>query len=84
MLFLSSRLRQVSFPLLNLFIFFGSDDYRKITWVDWNSVCSSKEVCCLRVRRIREFNIALLGKWCWKVLEEPIVFSLGCCRRGMA
>jgi len=24
----------------------------------------------LRVRRIREFNLALLGKWWWRLLEE--------------
>ena len=22
------------------------------------------------VRRLREFNIALLGKWCWKMLDD--------------
>jgi len=39
-------------------------------WVDWNFVCLRKEVGGLGVRRIREFNSALLGKWCWRWLTE--------------
>jgi hypothetical protein len=42
----------------------------KITWVDWNSACLRKEVNGLWVRRIREFNSALLGKWCWRLLVD--------------
>ena len=65
---------QVLSPLLNLYliVFFGggSVDHRKISWVDWNTVCRRKEVGGLGVRRIREFNLALLGKWCWRVLED--------------
>jgi len=45
--------------ILNCF-FRGSEDHRKISWVDWNSVYLSKEVGGLGVRSIREFNYALL------------------------
>jgi hypothetical protein len=68
--------------ILKCFFWGGSDDHRKIAWVDWNTVCRSKEFGGLGVRRISEFNIALLGKWCWRLLTDT--GSLGCCQRGMA
>ena len=37
----------------------GSEEARKIHWINWDKVCSSKENGDLRVRRIREFNISL-------------------------
>jgi len=55
--------------ILNFF-FLGSEDHRKIAWVNWNTICRSKEVGGLGVRRIREFNVALLRKWCWRMLVE--------------
>jgi hypothetical protein len=48
----------------------GSVDHRKITWVDWKSICRSQEAGGLGVRRIRDFNTALLGKWCWRLLVD--------------
>jgi len=41
----------------------GSADHMKISWIDWQSICRSEEVGGLGVRRIRDFNRALLGKW---------------------
>jgi len=48
----------------------GSEDKKKIAWVGWNSLCMRKEYRGLGVRRLREFNVALLGKWCWMLLVE--------------
>ena len=48
----------------------GSEDNRKISWIAWSYVCSRKEYGGLGVRQLREFNLALLGKWCWRMLVD--------------
>jgi len=50
--------------MFNNFFWGGSEDNRKISWIAWSSVCLSKEGGGLGVRQLREFNLALLGKWC--------------------
>ena len=44
--------------------------HRKISWIGWNTVCARKEEGGLGVRKMREFNITLLGKWCWRMLVD--------------
>nr|ABN08902.1 Putative non-LTR retroelement reverse transcriptase, related [Medicago truncatula] len=56
--------------LLNNFFWKGCEGHRKISWIGWSSVCLRKEYGGLGVRRLRELNIALLGKWCWRLLVE--------------
>jgi len=56
--------------LLICFFWGECEDNRKVTWIDWGSICLDKEVGGLGVRRIREFNLSLLGKWCWRLLED--------------
>ena len=41
----------------------GGEDIRKVTWINWDTVCLSKEEGGLGVRRLKEFNLVLLGKW---------------------
>jgi hypothetical protein len=50
--------------------FLGCEDSGKISWINWNTICLKKEDRGLGVRRIREFNLSLLGKWCWRLKEE--------------
>lgn len=36
----------------------------------WEIVCSSKEKGGLGIKILEEFNLALLSKWEWKILED--------------
>jgi len=56
--------------IFNAFFWEGSEDFRKISWIKWDTICLRKEQGGLGVKRLREFNLALLRKWCWRMLEE--------------
>jgi hypothetical protein len=52
-------------------LFWGwSEDHRKTSRIGWKNISLCKEYRGLGVRQIREFNIALLGKWCWRILVD--------------
>jgi len=48
----------------------GSEDVRKIAWIKWDNICLQRDNGGLGVKMLKEFNISLLGKWVWRLLEE--------------
>lgn len=41
---------------------------RKIAWVSWDKICMTKEEGGLGIKNLNLFNLALLGKWAWKLV----------------
>jgi hypothetical protein len=39
------------------------EDFRKISWIAWDTLCLKKEHGGLGVRSLKEFALALLDKW---------------------
>ncbi|GAU42449.1 hypothetical protein TSUD_247910 [Trifolium subterraneum] len=46
----------------------GAGQDRKIAWVSWENICGPKNRGGLGIRDIRAVNLALLGKWRWRVI----------------
>ncbi|GKV02024.1 hypothetical protein SLEP1_g14511 [Rubroshorea leprosula] len=52
------------------FLWGGKEGYRKIAWVSWEKVCRSRKEGGLGVKDLDRFNMALLGKWRWRLVVE--------------
>lgn len=48
-----------------------SSNNKGIRWLGWNKMCMSKNNGGLGFRDINGFNLDLLGKQCWKLVNEP-------------
>lgn len=56
--------------LFKQFLWGGGEGKNKIHWVAWEEVCKEKAEGGLGVKNLRAFNIALLGKWLWRLRIE--------------
>ena len=52
------------------FLWGGGTDHKKIAWIKWDQVCLPKEKGGLGIKDIDTFNLALLGKWKWNLMQE--------------
>lgn len=43
---------------------------RRINWISWEKVCLDKGKCGLGVKHYEHFNLSLLSKWKWRILNE--------------
>jgi len=43
---------------------------RKVAWVSWKKVCETKEMEGLGMLELRMFNVALIGKWIWRLSND--------------
>ncbi|XP_035543551.1 uncharacterized mitochondrial protein AtMg00310-like [Juglans regia] len=48
-----------------------NEDSSKIQWVKWKQLSGSKEIGGLGFRDLRCFNLALLSKQGWRILQNP-------------
>ncbi|XP_058733672.1 uncharacterized protein LOC131605316 [Vicia villosa] len=51
------------------FLWGGVGEKRKVHWVNWKTICLPVEKGGLGIRRIKDFNIALLNKWRWRIFS---------------
>lgn len=49
----------------------SSTDHKKIHWKSWASLCLPKERGGLGFRDLHAFNLALLSKKGWRIMENP-------------
>src|SRR4051812_45561070 len=56
----------------SMFLWGGVEDKRKIHWVSWKVVTLPYLKGGLAIRDIADFNLALLNKWRWRILQGHI------------
>ncbi|KAL4189211.1 hypothetical protein AMTRI_Chr08g205860 [Amborella trichopoda] len=53
--------------LMRNFLWSGSAESKEIRLLSWNKICTHKTKGGLRIRDLRKQNLALLGKWWWRI-----------------
>ncbi|GAB4841386.1 hypothetical protein Ancab_039697 [Ancistrocladus abbreviatus] len=61
------------------FLWRGSSLQKGLAWVKWETVCQPKSQGGLGVKRMQEFNLALLGKWVRSEKQEGVALWVLVC-----
>lgn len=49
----------------------GNGEKQKMAWIAWDQLCKSKRLGGMGFRDLHSFNLALLGKQCWRIITKP-------------
>ncbi|GJU43814.1 RNA-directed DNA polymerase, eukaryota, reverse transcriptase zinc-binding domain protein [Tanacetum coccineum] len=53
------------------FFWGGSGDNRKMAWIKWDNILASLDKGGLEIGSLKAFNLALLQKWCCRLVHSP-------------
>lgn len=57
--------------LMNKFWWVSNMENKGIRWSSWDQLCYPKKFGGMGFRRVRKFNIVMLGKQAWRLMTEP-------------
>lgn len=57
--------------LINKYWLTSSADRRGINWKSWQNLCKSIDIGRMGFKNLRHFNLAMLGKQCWRLIINP-------------
>nr|GEU51569.1 RNA-directed DNA polymerase, eukaryota, reverse transcriptase zinc-binding domain protein [Tanacetum cinerariifolium] len=67
----------------------GSSEKKNMAWIKWENVLASFEKGGLNIRSLKSFNLTLLQKWRWRLVNNPdslwarVIIAIHCVEAGL-
>ncbi|KAM0043572.1 putative Endonuclease/exonuclease/phosphatase superfamily [Helianthus debilis subsp. tardiflorus] len=65
-----SKVVELIEKLMRAFLWGGTSGERKLNWVAWDTVTTTKKEGGLGIAKVKDVNVALLSKWAWRFYKE--------------